>query len=190
MITPVPENPLSEDLIVPEMMAILLFNKVMLLARQRCQKKCSMRQALRTLNWKDWIGMVSMWWRESLVNSYNHEEAPEDGWEWAKWVTLRWEPIHNIELATKDIKELECVFDLFNNHIKVLNEAIEVLNSSKGLQQTIRAPEDLSLKLYKLRSLSTISWAHFLTLTKAFKSSLELFGKEWRAKEEKWDKLL
>jgi hypothetical protein len=113
-----------------------------------------------------------MWRRESLINSYNHEEAAEGGWEWAEWVTLRWEPIHNIELATKDIKELECVFDLFNNHIKVLNEAIEVLNSSKGLQQTIRASEDLSLKLYKLRSLSTISWAHFLTLTKAFKSSL------------------
>jgi hypothetical protein len=39
-----------------------------------------------------------------------------------------WEPAPNIELATKDVREMSTVFDWFTEHILLVNSIIQALN--------------------------------------------------------------
>ncbi len=146
----------------------------MLLAWQRCLKRCLTRQVLRTSNWKDWVGQYVKMGVFNKLLEIMEKHLKMDENKLSEWVTQRWEHTHNIELATKDIKELEGVFYWFNNHIKVVNEATEVLNSGKGLQQTIEASEHLSLKLYKLHSCTTRFSAYFESSLSNFEKSIEI----------------
>ena len=106
-----------------------------------------------------------------------------------EWITQRWEPAHNIELATKDIKDLDNVFDWFNNHIRVVNDATEVLRSGKGLQQTVEAAEELSIKFYKLRALSSTRFsAYFESSLSNFEKSIESIIKALQVRSESKEK--
>ena len=69
------------------------------------------------------------------------------------WITMVWEPAHELELAVKDVRK-GSTFVWLDQHIKMINEATELLNIGKGLQQSIDAAADLDEKLFKLRNLS------------------------------------
>ena len=66
---------------------------------------------------------------------------------------MTWEPAHELELSVKDVRK-NSVFSWFDKFIKQMNEATQLLNIGKGLQQMIDASRDLDEKLYKLRNLS------------------------------------
>ena len=109
--------------------------------------------------------------------------------EMNQWITQRWEPAHNIELATKDVEDSVDGFDWFNNHIRVVNEATEVLKIGKGLQQTMEASEDLSVKLYKLRTLSTTRFsAYFESSLTNFERNIEIIIKALQVRAESKEK--
>ena len=191
MLTPVPENPLSEHLIVPVMMPVPVVKHGDAIGLANMSKEIFNEAGAKDhqLEGLGWDGQyVKMGVLDKLFEIL--EKHPEmDLNQLKEWVTQRWEPAHNIELATKDIKELEGVFDWFNSHIKIVNEATEVLKSGKGLQQSIEAAEDLSLKFYKLRSLSTTRFsAYFEKSLSNFEKSIEIIIKALKVRVESKEK--
>ena len=79
-----------------------------------------------------------------------------EGWnkeEKEAWITQVWEPAHQLELATKDVKE-NVLFEWFQNHIQVIEDVAGVLGIGKGLEQSMQAAEEEGEKFYKLKSLS------------------------------------
>ena len=56
------------------------------------------------------------------------------------------------------------IFDWFEHHIKLINEATELLNISKGLQQSLCVAEVLTKKFYKLQNISRTRFAYFLVV--------------------------
>ena len=70
------------------------------------------------------------------------------------WITFVWDPAHELELAIKDVRK-DDIFDWLQRHIKQINEATELLNIGKGLQQSLSAAENLDENLYKLWSISS-----------------------------------
>ena len=59
-----------------------------------------------------------------------------------KWIPEIWEPAHQLELATKDIKK-DDTFEWFEEHIGIVKDTINVLNVGKGLEQRLKASKDL-----------------------------------------------
>ena len=60
-----------------------------------------------------------------------------------EWVTMVWDPAHVLELAVKYVRK-DSVFDWFEHHIKLINEATELLNIGKCLQQSLCVEELLT----------------------------------------------
>ena len=69
------------------------------------------------------------------------------------WITQVWEPAHQLELTTKDIKS-DPLFAWFVDHIQILNDTTNILGIGKGLEQSIEAAEEVGEKFYKLRNIS------------------------------------
>ena len=69
------------------------------------------------------------------------------------WITLVWEPAHELELVTNDLWK-ESTFEWFNKDVDLFNEAVEMLNIGKGLQESIEVAERLGLRHYKLKNMS------------------------------------
>ncbi|CAB3988084.1 Hypothetical predicted protein [Paramuricea clavata] len=90
-----------------------------------------------------------------------------------KWITQMWEPAHNIELATKDIREMTTVFDWFVEHISIVNGIIQTLNIGKGLEQCLTAAEEQNRRLYRLTNLTTTRFSAY------FERSLSNFEKDF-----------
>jgi hypothetical protein len=90
-----------------------------------------------------------------------------------KWITQMWEPAHNIELATKDIREMTTVFDWFVEHISIVNGIIQTLNIGKGLEQCLTAAEEQNRRLYRLTNLSTTRFSAY------FERSLSNFERDF-----------
>lgn len=84
-----------------------------------------------------------------------------DNAEKQKWITQMWEPAHNIELATKDIREMNTLFDWFLEHISIVNDIIQKLNIGKGLEQCLTAAEEENRRLYKLTGLRTTRFSAY-----------------------------
>ena len=89
------------------------------------------------------------------------------------WITQRWEPAHNIERATTDIKEITKVFDWFVEHISIVIGIIQTLNIGKGLEQCLTAAVEQNRRLYRLTNLSTTR------LFAYFERSLSNFEKDF-----------
>ena len=87
-----------------------------------------------------------------------------------EWITEVWEPAHQLELVTNDIKKDDS-FDWFNAHITVVKETISVLNIGKGLEQSLDAAGEVGEKSYKLKTLSDTRFSAY------FESSLDNFEK-------------
>ena len=84
------------------------------------------------------------------------EQLEMEGWskeELKHWVTEVWEPAHQLELVTKDIKE-DDPMAWFNQHISILNDITNILGFGKGLEQSMTAAEEVGEKLYKLKPMS------------------------------------
>ena len=62
------------------------------------------------------------------------------------WITLVWDPAHELELAVKDVRK-DNIFEWLEHYIKQGNEATELLNIGKGLQQSKAAAEELGENL-------------------------------------------
>ena len=70
------------------------------------------------------------------------------------WISMIWDPAHELELAVKDVRK-DSVFDWLELVIKQINEATELLNIGKGLQESLKVAQGMGEKLYKLRNLSS-----------------------------------
>ena len=62
------------------------------------------------------------------------------------WITLVWDPAHELELAVKDVRK-DNIFEWLEQYIKQVNEATELLIIGKGLQQSKAAAEELGENL-------------------------------------------
>ena len=71
------------------------------------------------------------------------------------WISEVWEPAHQLELTTKDVKE-DKIFSWFVDNTQVLNDVTSLLGIGKGLEQSMEASKIVGEKFYKLRSLSDI----------------------------------
>ena len=54
------------------------------------------------------------------------------------WITEVWEPAHQIELTTKDARNMD-IFEWLEDHIKIITDITTILNIGKGLEQSIEA---------------------------------------------------
>ena len=82
-----------------------------------------------------------------------------------KWITVNWEPSHNINLADHEILEMQ-IFSLLTRITNIIASISSSLNIGKGLEQMFNSVEDLHTPLYKYRHFeipglhSTLNW-HF-----------------------------
>ena len=99
-----------------------------------------------------------------------------EGWskeELEEWLTEVWEPAHQLELVTKDVKE-DNPLAWLNDHIQILNDTANILGLGKGLEQSIEAAEEVGEKLYKLKGMSGTRFsAYFEGSIKNFTLRLE-----------------
>ena len=58
------------------------------------------------------------------------------------WMTEVWEPAHQIELTTKDARNMD-IFEWLEDHIKIINDITTILNIGKGLEQSIEAAREV-----------------------------------------------
>ena len=97
------------------------------------------------------------------VKSKIVEQMEMEGWsrvELKEWVTEVWEPAHQLELVTKDIKE-DDPMAWFNEHIQTLNDTTNILGFGKGLEQSLEAAEEVGEKAYKLKSMSATRFSAY-----------------------------
>ena len=99
-----------------------------------------------------------------------------EGWnkeEKEGWVTKVWEPAHQLELVTKDVKG-DSAFSWFNDLIQVLNDTTSLLGIGKGLEQSMEAAAEVGEKYYKLKTMSETRFsAYFEGSIKNFERRME-----------------
>ena len=76
------------------------------------------------------------------------------------WISMTWDPAHELELAVKDVRK-DSVYEWLEKIIKQVNDATELLNIGKGLQESKKVAEELGEKLYKLRNISSTRFVGF-----------------------------
>ena len=104
------------------------------------------------------------------------------------WVTEVWEPAHQLELVTKDVKDDE-IFLWFKEHIQILNDTAAILGIGKGLEQSIEAAAEVDEKFYKLKSMSDTRFsAYFEGSISNFEKRMETNIAALRKRTESTDK--
>ena len=156
LILPVPENPISQPLLVPLMLDVPIvkgqeYDAIGLakMAKKVLNDAGAEDEQLEGLGWDgEYIkkGVKSKLMDLLNIEDWNHEQ--KDG-----WITSVWEPAHELELATKDVMK-ESVFEWFNKDVELINEAVGLLNIGKGLQMSIETADNLGLPHYKLKTMS------------------------------------
>ena len=125
------------------------------------------------------------------VKSKIVEQMEMEGWSTAElkeWVTEVWEPAHQLELVTKDIKA-DDLMAWFNDHIQTLNDTTNILGFGKGLEQSLEAAEEVGEKAYKLKSMSGTRFsAYFEGSIKNFERRMETNVEALRKRLESTDK--
>ena len=86
------------------------------------------------------------------------------------WITEVWEPAHQIELITKDARNMD-IFEWLEDHIKIINDITTILNIGKGLEQSIEAAKEIGEHFYILKTLSDTRFSAY------FEKSIEHFEK-------------
>ena len=114
-----------------------------------------------------------------------------EGWnkeEKEGWVTKVWEPAHQLELVTKDVKG-DSAFSWFNDLIQVLNDTTSLLGIGKGLEQSMEAAAEVGEKYYKLKTMSETRFsAYFEGSIKNFERRMETNIEALRKTTENSDK--
>ena len=106
--------------------------------------------------------------KDKLLDLLDIDEMTKE--EKEEWVTEVWEPAHQLELVTKDVKD-DATFLWFKEHIQVLNDTAAILGIGKGLEQSIAAAEEVDEKFYKLRTMSDTRFSAY------FEGSISNFEK-------------
>ena len=154
LIVPVPENSLSQPLLVPLCLEVPPVTELHAAGLASLSKSVLNNAGAEDFQLEG-IGVdgeyVKKGFKEKLLEILEIPEFTLE--EKAEWFTMVWEPAHELELAVKDVRK-DGVFDWLDKHIKLINEATELLNIGKGLQQSIEAATEIDEKLYKLRNLS------------------------------------
>ena len=89
--------------------------------------------------------------KNKLIKILNISDMTDE--EKTDWITEVWEPAHQIELTTKDARNMD-IFEWLEDHIKIINDITTILNIGKGLEQSIEATKEVSAKFYILKTLS------------------------------------
>jgi hypothetical protein len=96
--------------------------------------------------------------KDKLLDILEIEGMTKD--DMKEWVTEVWEPAHQLELVTKDVKS-DNTFDLLTDHIQVLNDTATILGIGKGLEQSMEAAKEVGEKFYKLKRTSDTRFAAY-----------------------------
>jgi hypothetical protein len=96
--------------------------------------------------------------KDKLLDILEIEGMTKD--DMKEWVTEVWEPAHQLELVTKDVKS-DNTFDWLTDHIQVLNDTATILGIGKGLEQSMKAAKEVGEKFYKLKRTSDTRFAAY-----------------------------
>jgi hypothetical protein len=96
--------------------------------------------------------------KDKLLDILEIEGMTKD--DMKEWVTEVWEPAHQLELVTKDVKS-DNTFDWLTDHIQVLNDTATILGIGKGLEQSMEAAKEVGEKFYKLKRTSDTRFAAY-----------------------------
>ena len=171
IILPVPENPLTQDFLLPLMLDIPTVKDHSAEGLARSAKEIFNSYGL-TDDMLEGIGVDGEYIKKG-VKTKLLELLEIDGWtepDKDKWISAVWEPAHQLELTTKDVRKLDA-FDWLEKQINIINDVTHLLNIGKGLEQSKVAAEEVKEKFYKLRALSDTRFAAY------FESSIGNFVK-------------
>ena len=171
VVVPCPENSLNKDLLVPMMLELPPPSELTAEGLAKTARKVFNDAGLGDdqLEGVGWDGeYVKKGVKKKLIEELCIADMNTDSLE--EWITEIWEPAHQLELATNDIKK-ENTFDWFNEHITVVKDTTAALNMGKGLEQSLEAAEEVGEKFYKLKTLSDTRFSAY------FESSLDNFEK-------------
>ena len=156
IIVPVPENPLSQPLLVPLMLDVPIVkgdgydaDGLSKMAKKILNDAGAEDQQLEGIGWDgEYVkkGVKAKFMGVLSIDNWTDDQKD-------RWITSVWEPAHELELAMKDLRK-ESIFEWHNKDVNLINEAVGMLNIGKGLQQSIETAERLGLKHYKLRNMS------------------------------------
>ena len=153
VVIPVPENPLGQDFLKPMMLEVpsmpnLSANGLASTAKEIFNDAGFLDDQLEGLGWDG--EYVKKGVKNKILEILEVDMTMD---EKADWVTEVWEPAHQLELATKDVKA-DDLFSWFSDIIQVLNDVTSLLGIGKGLEQSMEASKLVGEKFFKLRSLS------------------------------------
>ena len=170
ILIPIPENPLTKDL-VPLMLEVPPVHNQSAQGLAESTKEVFNNAGLsdNQLEGLDWDGeYIKKGVKNKLIRILNISDMTDE--EKTDWITEVWEPAHQIELTTKDARNMD-IFEWLEDHIKIINDITTILNIGKGLEQSIEAAREVGEKLYILKTLSDTRFSAY------FEKSIENFEK-------------
>ena len=171
LIIPIPENPLTKDLLVPLMLEVPPVHNHSAQGLAESAKEIFNDAGLsdNQLEGSGWDGeYIKKGVKNKLIIILNISDMTDE--EKTDWITEVWEPAHQIELTTKDARNMD-IFEWLEDHIKIINDITTILNIGKGLEQSIEAAREVGEKLYILKTLSDTRFSAY------FEKSIENFEK-------------
>ena len=154
VVIPVPENPLSQDFLKPMMLDVPTVPNLAAAGLAESAKNVFNDAGFGDdqLEGIGWDGeYVKKGVKGKLLDILDIEGMSFE--EMDNWVSQVWEPAHQLELTTKDIKE-DPHFSWFVELIQTLNDTTAILGIGKGLEQSMEAAKEVGEKFYKLCNLS------------------------------------
>ena len=162
VVIPVPENPLSQDFLKPMMLDVPSVPNLTAAGLAESAKEVFNDAGLRDeqLEGIGWDGeYIKKGVKKKLVEILEIDGMHDE--EKNVWISQVWEPAHQLELTTKDVKN-DPLFSWFVEIIQVLNDSCTILGIGKGLEQSMESAKEVKEKFYKLKSLSdTRFYAYF-----------------------------
>ena len=171
IIIPIPENPLTNDLLVPLMLEVPPVHNHSAEGLAESAKEVFSNAGLsdNQLEGLGWDGeYIKKGVKNKLVKILEISDMTDE--EKTDWITEVWKPAHQIELTTKDARNMD-IFEWLEDHIKIINDITTILNIGKGLEQSIEAAKEVGEKKYLLKTLSDTRFSAY------FEKSIEFFEK-------------
>ena len=171
VIIPVPENPLSESFLFPIMLALPTVKD-----HSAEGLAVSVKKVFNSFGFSDdmleGIGVDGEYIKKGVKSKLIEILDLDDWTEYEKyfWITAIWEPAHQLELTTKDVRK-SAGFEWLENQISVISEITNLLNIGKGLEQSKEAADEVGEQFYKLKTLSDTRFSAY------FESAMNNFEK-------------
>ena len=169
VVLPVPENPLTQDFLVPIMLDIPTVKDHSAAGLAISAKETFISFGFAD-NMLEGIGVDGEYIKKGVKTKLLELLEIEDWSESEKdqWITAIWEPAHQLELTTKDVRN-STTFEWLENIISVISDITNLLNIGKGLEQSKQSAIEVGEKFVKLKTLSDTRFAAY------FESSLVNF---------------